>query len=74
VENTFAAHIREDGVVQTIQSHLMGTAKLASDFASVFGCKDLGYLCGLVHDIGKYSQEFQKRIRGHSIYVDHSTA
>ncbi|MGI6562831.1 MAG: CRISPR-associated helicase Cas3' [Clostridia bacterium] len=52
----------------------MGTAKLASDFASVFGCKDLGYLCGLVHDIGKYSQEFQKRIRGHSIYVDHSTA
>lgn len=70
------AHINENGETQTILDHLQGTADRARDFASEFGCGDVGYLCGLMHDIGKYSEEFQKRIRDpkHSKKVDHSTA
>lgn len=70
----FLAHISEDKQrEQTILDHSKGTAKLAADFASVFSCKDWGYACGLMHDIGKYSLGFQKRLKG-GPRVDHSTA
>lgn len=70
------AHISELGEVQTVKDHLQGTAERARRFASEFGCADMGYLCGLMHDIGKYSEEFQKRIHDpeHTRRVDHSTA
>ena len=70
----YAAHIRDDGKVQTIKEHLEGTATLARSFAEGFSSGDYGYFCGMLHDIGKYSQQFQKRIHGASQKVDHSSA
>lgn len=69
----YAAHIKDDRL-QTLINHLLGTAMLSSRFAKKFGKEDWGYCCGLLHDIGKYSIEFQKRIRGIPLKVDHSTA
>ena len=61
--------------VQTLKAHLEGTARLAEAFASRFGKGDWGYCCGLLHDIGKYSDDFQKKIRENSMaMVDHATA
>lgn len=61
--------------VQTLKEHLEGTARLAEAFASWFGKGDWGYCCGLLHDIGKYSDDFQKKIRENSTaMVDHATA
>ncbi len=73
---TRIAHINEAGEIQTIKEHLQGTAERAREFATEFGCGDVGYLCGLMHDIGKYSTEFQKRIQDPENVkrVDHSTA
>lgn len=69
------AHVSEDkSRKQTLEEHLIGTAKLAREFADAFHNGSGGYLCGLMHDIGKYSDEFQKKIRGAEIRVDHSTA
>ena len=70
----YIAHI--DGErIQTIKEHLEGTAKLSGEFAEKFGKQDWGYCCGMLHDIGKYSIYFQKRILGENNYrVDHSTA
>ncbi len=70
------AHINEFGEIQTLKEHLQGTAEKAKEFAEEFGCGDVGYLCGLMHDIGKYSVEFQNRIRDPEKFkkVDHSTA
>lgn len=60
---------------QTVKEHLIGTAKLAGEFAGRFGKEDWGYCCGMLHDIGKYSAKFQKKIQeGCDIQVDHSTA
>ncbi len=59
---------------QTIANHLENTANIAGSFASKFNARDFGYICGMLHDIGKYSQEFQKKIRGEILMVDHSTA
>ena len=70
----YLAHISEDKTrEQTILDHLKGTAELAGDFSSAFHCREWGYGCGMLHDIGKYSEKFQKRLCGGSI-TDHATA
>ena len=61
-----------DSYKQTLCSHLLGTAALAESFA-VEPWKSLAYNAGLLHDIGKYQEAFQKRIRGAALRVDHST-
>ena len=68
------AHISDDQKEQTILAHLQGTAAQAKAFASPFGAEEQAELAGLAHDIGKYTQAFQKRLRGMTIPVDHSTA
>lgn len=61
--------------IQTVKEHLHGTAKLASGFAGKFSKEEWGYCCGMLHDIGKYSIEFQKKIKEDTNdRVDHSTA
>lgn len=72
----YIAHTREDGAVQRVDEHLRGTARLAAQFAADFDAKALGAVCGLLHDIGKYSGAFQARIRAPERHatVDHSTA
>lgn len=70
----YLAHISEKHE-QTLKEHLENTAQLAGRFAEQFGKEDWGYCCGLLHDIGKYSLEFQKKItEDNSIRVDHATA
>ena len=70
----YLGHKSVDGREQALSEHLRNTAELAGEFADYFHCRDWGYACGSMHDIGKYSAEFQKRIRGDGHYVDHSTA
>lgn len=70
----YLAHINKNGEEQFLKEHLENTADLCAEFADKFGVYDWGYCCGLLHDIGKYSQEFQRRIRGSEEKVDHSTA
>jgi CRISPR-associated endonuclease Cas3-HD len=70
----YIAHKREDGKEQSLLEHLNNTAQRAAYYASFF-CKDkLAYICGLLHDIGKYSDEFQNRIKNNGELCDHSTA
>ena len=60
---------------QTIKEHLIGTAELAEQFAAKFESKDWAYCAGMLHDIGKYSKEFQKKIKEDTNnMVDHATA
>ena len=58
---------------QLLKDHLVSVSQLASGFASSFEAGELGRLLGLLHDIGKYSQEFQKRLEDPCVHVDHST-
>lgn len=46
---------------------------MARDFGADANVADLAYSAGLIHDLGKYSAEFQKRLEG-GPRVDHSTA
>lgn len=69
----YLAHLTEDGRKQTVFDHLTGTASLCSSFASAFDVEDQGRLTGMAHDIGKYTDAFQRRLHGGS-RVDHATA
>lgn len=47
---------------QKLKYHLKNVAKLARDFAKSFEGDDWAYIAGLLHDIGKYSDEFQNML------------
>ena len=72
----YIAHTREiDTVNQSLVDHLKGTANMAYEFGEKFNNGDYAYVCGPLHDIGKYSDEFQKKIKNNTnARVDHSTA
>jgi CRISPR-associated endonuclease/helicase Cas3 len=58
------AHYRaSDDRWQPLHEHLMGTGKLARGFAEKLGLGMLGELLGVLHDFGKYSQEFQNYLK-----------
>jgi len=59
---------------QLLIDHLVQTAKLAYKFGIDGGLSEFAYFTAMLHDIGKYSNAFQKRLLGSSIHVDHSTA
>lgn len=59
---------------QRLIDHLTRTADLAEQFGRDANLAELAYIAGLVHDLGKYSTEFQQRLEGKNTRVDHSTA
>lgn len=73
------AHIRADGVKQSLEDHLRGTAVISRHFASKIGMGDAGAVIGLLHDLGKATNVFNdyilmedsSHLRG---TIDHSTA
>lgn len=66
----------EHGEFESCVEHASMVGCLASAFASSFGKSELGLITGVYHDLGKYSDEFQKHIKEPEIpmKVDHSTA
>jgi CRISPR-associated helicase Cas3/CRISPR-associated endonuclease Cas3-HD len=59
---------------ERLEWHLRRAGALARRFARSFGAGNWGAAAGLLHDLGKYSQEFQGRLSGDYGRVDHSTA
>ena len=57
------AHQRKaDRKTQSVTEHLLAVADCASTFASAIHLPLCGQLLGLLHDLGKYSDEFQQYI------------
>lgn len=59
---------------QSLSDHLTSVADLAAQFAATWGGGDLAHLAGLLHDLGKYGDLFQKRLRGEVNHIDHWSA
>lgn len=58
---------------QPLSEHLRNVALLAGEFSAAFGASDCGYAAGALHDLGKCTSDFQRRLDGHAIRVDHAT-
>lgn len=59
---------------QTLESHLASVGRMAAERADRFGAAPWGLAAGLLHDLGKYTIPFQRRLEGSPERVDHSTA
>lgn len=74
-ERYFAHSAREsDGEWHRLKDHLEATGQMAARFLADVGWQDVGRAIGLLHDIGKYTAEFQDRLKGSHKLVNHSTA
>ena len=73
-KETYIAHKHSEFDFQTVYQHSIGTAERCKAFAGILDAASNAKTAGLLHDCGKYSTSFQKRIRGAAIRVDHSTA
>jgi CRISPR-associated endonuclease Cas3-HD len=71
---TYFAHSSDKKEWQLLRDHLKNVAELGEKFGKSFGEGDLAFLAGVLHDIGKYSSEFQSRLKGSKEMVDHSSA
>jgi len=69
------AHVdAASGRTHRLDQHLREVGALAQGFTEAFGAGPWGLVAGLVHDVGKSSSEFQRRLQGSPERVDHSTA
>ena len=59
---------------QTLADHAHKVGEMAAVFASAFGAQEIARYTGELHDLGKYSPAFQKRLHGSNKPVDHATA
>lgn len=76
---TYFAHTKEDdsGNVlpesswHLLKDHLAEVAKLSGEFAKPFSMSEEAFLAGLLHDFGKYGDNFQKRLHHQISHVNH---
>lgn len=60
----FVAHTPNAvGAWHLLRNHLEATASLTAARAAKFGAEDLGRIAGLLHDVGKYQDDFQSYLR-----------
>jgi CRISPR-associated endonuclease/helicase Cas3 len=74
-KNRFFAHstdTQDQSDWEPLLDHLKAVARAAGKHAAKFGAGELGRTAGLLHDLGKYSDKFQKRIMGAGDKVDHA--
>src|SRR6185437_12332854 len=57
---------------QPLKDHLMAVGELAAEKAAPFRAEELARIQGQLHDLGKYTREFQQRLHG-GARVDHAT-
>lgn len=74
MSHTYLAHLKKNEFNEwsehILEEHLVQVAHLASEFASAFAASDWARLAGLWHDLGKYQQGFQYRIKVENGYAE----
>lgn len=65
-QDSFPAHVRCDALgnweIQSVEEHCRNTAAYAAGYLKCVGMSSLGYLAGLLHDMGKAKKEFEEYI------------
>jgi len=67
----FAHSENSHGYKHLAKEHLSSVSNLAKKFAASARWEDESFLSGKLHDLGKYADLFQKRLRGEESGLDH---
>lgn len=68
----YLAHSANDfGVTHPLKTHLAAVSALARSFLNGFPSADEAALAGMLHDLGKYGDRFQNRLKGLDSGLDH---
>lgn len=75
----FFAHSENDdgrGIRELLSEHPQRVADRAAQHASPFGASEQARIAGLLHDVGKYTEQFQRRLDNPRLVPgrDHSSA
>lgn len=71
----FIAHTENDkGETHDLKDHIYGTANKAKKFADKWAMGNLAFTSGILHDLGKYSEQFQEYLKNNSRGVEHAIA
>ncbi|MGA8578480.1 MAG: CRISPR-associated helicase Cas3' [Bryobacteraceae bacterium] len=85
-DRDFLAHLEDDGRRQLLRDHLLSVSQAAGRMSEKVGIGAAGAAIGLLHDLGKYSRDFQQYLRRMALdqdteqqgpgrgKIDHSTA
>ena len=57
-----------------LKEHLVSVSKMIEEFSKGMPWADEAFLCGRIHDLGKYADLFQARLRGEASGLDHWSA
>ncbi|MGI8551103.1 MAG: CRISPR-associated endonuclease Cas3'' [Dehalococcoidia bacterium] len=68
----WAHSANEAGVWDPLPRHLRDVAALARSFGEPLGIGDLAYWAGLLHDLGKYEDDFQRRLHDPTVSAPHA--
>lgn len=70
----FYAHTNSPDPPQLLVDHLTAVADLAEHFSITFDGGEWARIGGLLHDIGKYQERFQRKLDGVQVHVEHAGA
>lgn len=70
-KGVFWAHSNKSGNKELLAEHLRLVAERARRYASIIGASDEARVAGLLHDLGKYGELFQRRLEGKEVGIDH---
>jgi CRISPR-associated endonuclease/helicase Cas3 len=74
-DSGYLAHsANEAGAVESLHEHIACVTRRAAKFADAFGASEEAVLAGMLHDLGKYGELFQQRLRGKGRGIDHWSA
>lgn len=71
----FLAHSKNrSGQTDPVRAHVKAVADRAATYGEAFGISEEARLSGLLHDLGKYGELFQRRLQGKESGIDHWSA
>lgn len=71
-DKNYIAHINDNGEIQTVKEHCINAAKYAREDLCGIGLENTAYLAGILHDCGKFTEEFRNYILDSTKGVENS--